>query len=72
MDSKALAQYIEAIDGTHKPWLLVQLRLQKLKERRATMSEEDYLEAIAQLQQELDRLGEWWVGREEEVFQQGR
>lgn len=72
MDSDALAQYIEAIDGTHKPWLLVQLRLQKLKDRRARLSETDYLRELAELQAELNQLGEWWVGRETDVFERGR
>ena len=35
MDSRELAQYIEVTDGISKPWLLVQLRLKKLQERRA-------------------------------------
>lgn len=72
MDSQALARYIEAIDGTHKPWLLAQLRLQKLKERRATLGEAAYLQELAEIQQDLQNHGEWWRGRENEVFRQGR
>lgn len=72
MDSEALARYIESIDGIHKPWLLVQLRLQKLQESRSTLSESEYIQALADLQQDLNRLGEWWVGREDEVFGAGR
>ncbi|NEP12996.1 MAG: hypothetical protein F6K14_22885 [Symploca sp. SIO2C1] len=68
MDSKDLAQYIEATDSISQPWLLLQLRLQKLKERRATMSPEAYTQAIAELCEDLMKLGEWWVGREAEVF----
>lgn len=42
MDSKELAQYIEATDSITKPWLLVQLRLKKLQERRATPGQTMY------------------------------
>ncbi|NEP56412.1 MAG: hypothetical protein F6K31_05230 [Symploca sp. SIO2G7] len=68
MDSKDLAQYIEATDRISQPWLLIQLRLQKLKERRTTMSPEAYTKAIAELYEDLMNLGQWWVGREAEVF----
>lgn len=68
MDSKDLAQYIEATDSISQPWLLVQLRLQKLKERRATMSPEAYTREITELYEDLMNLGQWWVGREAEVF----
>ena len=34
MNSNDLARYIEATDGISKPWLLTQLRLKKLQERR--------------------------------------
>lgn len=43
MDSKELAKYIEATDGISKPWLLVQLRLRKLQERRSEISAEEYV-----------------------------
>ncbi|MBD0362425.1 MAG: hypothetical protein ICV55_06555 [Coleofasciculus sp. C3-bin4] len=68
MDSKDLAQYIEAKDSITKPWLLVQLRLQKLQEQRATMSEDAYLRGLADIHQDLMNLGEWWRGIEDEVF----
>ncbi|MGB7445120.1 MAG: hypothetical protein WA919_28955 [Coleofasciculaceae cyanobacterium] len=68
MDSQELAKYIEATDSISKPWLLVQLRLQKLKERKATISLEEYTREIEQLHQDLMNLGEWWVGIETEVF----
>lgn len=68
MDSKELAQYIEATNGISKPWLLIQLRIKKLQETRHTLSEQDYLSKIAELHQDLMNLGEWWVGREEDVF----
>ncbi|PSN18400.1 hypothetical protein C7271_12700 [filamentous cyanobacterium CCP5] len=68
MHSDEWAQYIEATEGISKPWLLLQWRLQKLQERSDRMAPEDYATAIAELHQELMALGEWWVGREAEVF----
>jgi hypothetical protein len=68
MDSKELAQYIEATDGISKPWLLVQLRLKKLQERSHILSPEEYTTELADIHQDLMNLGEWWVGIEEEVF----
>jgi len=68
MDSKELAQYIEATDGISKPWLLVQLRLKKLQERSHILSPEEYTTELAAIHQDLMNLGEWWVGIEEEVF----
>ncbi|EDX86593.1 hypothetical protein S7335_4298 [Synechococcus sp. PCC 7335] len=68
MDSGALARYIEATDGISKPWLLIQLRLAKLKERRHTMSVEAFNSELAGLHEELMQLGEWWVGQERDVF----
>ena len=68
MDSKELAQYIEATNGISKPWLLVQLRLKKLQERRATLSPEEYANELAEIHQDLMKLGEWWIGIEDEVF----
>lgn len=68
MNSKDLAQYIEATDGISKPWLLVQLRMKKLQERRSQISTEEYLTELTDLHQDLMNLGEWWVGIEDEVF----
>ncbi len=68
MDSKDLAQYLEATDSIAKPWLLVQLRLKKLQERRASLSPEVYAKELADIHQDLMNIGEWWVGIEEEVF----
>lgn len=68
MDSHHLAQYIEAENGISKPWLLAQLRLKKLQERRATLTPEAYAEELAALHKEIMQLGEWWVGIEDEVF----
>ncbi len=68
MDSHDLARYIEANDGITKPWLLIQLRLAKLKERRSRISAEEYACELADLQQDLMQLGQWWQGQEDQVF----
>lgn len=68
MNSDDLAKYLEATDGISKPWLLAQLRLQKLQERREELSPNEYEQALADIHQDLMKLGEWWVGREEEFF----
>jgi hypothetical protein len=68
MDSTQLARYIEETNGISKPWLLLQLRLKKLQERRDTISQEEYMREIAELHTALMSLGEWWVGIEKEVF----
>ena len=68
MNSHELANYIEATDGISKPWLLIQLRLQKLQERRHELSADDYAKQVADIHNDLMKLGEWWVGRERDVF----
>ena len=68
MNSNELAKYIEATDGISKPWLLVQLRLQKLQERRHQLSADDYANQVADIHADLMKLGEWWIGRESDVF----
>ncbi len=71
MNSMDLARYIEATEGLSKPWLLVLLRLQKLKEQQSTLEPEDYLRQLEALHGDLMGLGEWWVGIEDEVFRDG-
>lgn len=68
MNSEELAQYIEATNSITKPWLLVQLRLKKLQERQATLSENEYAGELADIHEDLMNLGEWWRGIENEVF----
>lgn len=68
MNSEELARYLEATDSTFKPWLLAQLRLKKLKERRADISPEAYASELADIHQSVMNLGEWWRDREDEVF----
>lgn len=68
MDSQSLGQYISATGGASKPWLLVQLRLQKLKERQADLEPADYVRQLADIHADLMKLGEWWKGQEQDVF----
>lgn len=68
MDSKELAKYIEQTDGISKPWLLVQLRLKKLEERRAMLTRDEYMKELEDIHQSMMKLGEWWHGIEDQVF----
>jgi hypothetical protein len=68
MNSEDLAKYLEATDNIMKPWLLVQLRLKKLKESQPELSAVEYEQSLADIHQDLMKLGEWWVGRENDVF----
>jgi hypothetical protein len=68
MDSKEIARYIEETDGISKPWLLVQLRLKKLQERRGELSAEEYTAELEDIHTSLMNLGQWWQGIEEQVF----
>lgn len=68
MDSYELARYLEVTNGISKPWLLVQLRLKKLEERKATISPDAYRHELADIHEDLMQLGEWWRGVESEVF----
>lgn len=68
MDSHELARYIESTHSTAKPWLLVQLRLKKLQEKRQELSAEAYAAALEDIHRDLMNLGEWWHGIEKQVF----
>lgn len=68
MNSQQLAQYIEATNGISKPWLLMQLRLSKLQECKEKISPQEYISELEDIQADLLKLGEWWKGREDEVF----
>jgi hypothetical protein len=68
MNSEDIANYINATNGASKPWLLVQLRLKKLQERRQEISHEEYIKELEDIHQDLMKLGEWWHGIENEVF----
>lgn len=68
MDSGSIARYMEETQGEFKPWLLVQLRLKKLQEMQDDLSPDEYLQRLNDIHEDLMNLGEWWVGREDEVF----
>lgn len=68
MTSEQLAQYMEQTGRTAQPWLLTQLRLLKLQEERPHLPPEVYLHRLHDIHQDLMNLGEWWRGREAEVF----
>jgi hypothetical protein len=63
-----LARYLEQRGELSKPWMLHLLRLTKLKEVKDTMDFQEYLLQIQQAHGDLMRLGEFWRGREQEVF----
>ena len=68
ISSDDLARYIEQTDGISKPWLLSQLRLQKLAEQKDDMNPEEYAIALADIYEDTMNLGQWWEGIESEVF----
>lgn len=68
MNSDDIARYVEQTDSLSKPWMLIQWRLQKLQEQQSAMDPDTYLQELSTLHQALMDLGEWWVGREDEVF----
>ena len=68
LSSVDLARYLEQRGELSKPWMLQLLRLTKLKEERASMDPQVYLEKLQEAHADLMRLGEFWKGREQEVF----
>jgi hypothetical protein len=68
LSSAELARYLELRGELSKPWMLQLLRLTKLKESRETMDPQDYMERLQEAHADLMRLGEFWKGREQEVF----
>ena len=66
--SEDLARYLEQRGELSKPWNLQMLRLKKLKEAKATMDPQLYLEKVQEAHADLMRLGQFWKGRELEVF----
>lgn len=68
LNSDDLARYLEQRGELGKPWLLLQLRLAKLKEAKNSMDPADYLQRVQEAHADLMRLGEFWKGREAEVF----
>ena len=66
--SEELARYLEQRGELSKPWMLHLLRLTKLKESREAMDPQEYLDKLQEAHADLMRLGEFWKGREQEVF----
>ena len=66
--SDDLARYLEQRGELIKPWNLQLLRLQKLKESKNAMDPEEYIARVHEAHSDLMRLGQFWKGREMEVF----
>jgi hypothetical protein len=66
--SADLARYLEQRGELGKPWMWHLLRLSKLKEAKDSMDPDTYLEHLHQAHADLMRLGNFWEGRENEVF----
>jgi len=66
--SDELARYFEARGDLVKPWTWHLLRLAKLKEAKDSMDPTAYLDSLREAHEDLMRLGEFWKGRESEVF----
>jgi hypothetical protein len=63
-----LARYLEQRGELSKPWMLQLLRLTKLKESKNDLDPQDYMARLQEAHADLMRLGEFWKGREREVF----
>ena len=66
--SEDLARYLEQRGELTKPWNLQMLRLKKLKESKESMDPQLYLRKVQEAHADLMRLGQFWKGREQEVF----
>ena len=66
--SEDLACYLEQRGELTKPWNLQMLRLKKLKESKESMDPQLYLRKVQEAHADLMRLGQFWKGREQEVF----
>ena len=66
--SQDLARYLEQRGELSKPWMLQLLGLTKLKEAKDTMEPQEFLDRLQEAHADLMRLGEFWKGREQEVF----
>lgn len=63
-----LARYLEQRGELSKPWMLQLLRLTKLKEAKDQLDPQEYMARLQEAHADLMRLGEFWKGREREVF----
>ena len=68
-NSADLARYLESRGELGKPWMWHLLRLAKLKEEKDSMEPQEFVERLALAHADLMRLGEFWKGREAEVFE---
>ena len=68
LNSQQLARYLEQRGELSKPWMLQLLRLTKLKEAKESMDPQDFMDRLQEAHADLMRLGEFWKGREQEVF----
>jgi hypothetical protein len=68
LSSVELARYLEQRGELSKPWMLQLLRLAKLKEAKHELDPQEYMERLQEAHADLMRLGEFWKGREREVF----
>ena len=66
--ARELARYFEARGELSKPWNLHLLRLAKLRESRDSLDPQDYLSRVQEAHADLMALGQFWKGREAEVF----
>ena len=66
--SDDLARFLEQRGELSKPWNLQLLRLQKLKESKDSMDPQEYIARVNEAHADLMRLGQFWKGREAEVF----
>ena len=66
--SEDLARYLEQRGELSKPWNLQMLRLKKLMETKDSMASEEYIAKVQEAHADLMRLGQFWKGREQEVF----
>ena len=66
--SEDLARYLEQRGELSKPWNLQMLRLKKLKEAKDSMAPEEFIAKVQEAHADLMRLGQFWKGREQEVF----
>jgi hypothetical protein len=66
--SEDLARYFEARGEMGKPWIWHLMRLAKIREAKESMDPQAYLASVQEAHADLMRLGEFWKGREEEVF----
>jgi hypothetical protein len=66
--SEDLARYFEARGEMGKPWIWHLMRLAKIREAKESMDPQAYLSSVQEAHADLMRLGEFWKGREEEVF----